>query len=153
MKAFLKENFIYILILIFACLIFILWGRVICAQFVQNTSCESLNSTEARVRCLENFGWNVDETSETSENVFIPREFDDVYKRYNKIQKLSGFNLENYKGKAVKRYTFRVLNFPDHEKEEVFVNILVYEEKLIGGDCMTVALDGFMLPLDRRFID
>ena len=153
MKAFLKENFIYILILIFAGLVFILWGRVIYAQFAESGACENLSSTEARVRCLESFGWEVDETSETLENVFIPEKLDDVYKRYNKIQKLSGFDLEKYTGKAVKRYTFRALNFPNSVKEEVFVNILVFNGKLIGGDCMTVALDGFMLPLDRRFID
>ncbi len=153
MKSFLKENLIHILILILAGLVFILWGRVIYAQFSKGAICENLNTTEARIKCIESYGWEADETSETSENVFIPKEFDDVYMRYNKIQKLSGFDIEKYRGKAVTRYTFRVLNFPDRSEAEVFVNILVYEGKLIGGDCMTVALDGFMLPLDRRFID
>ena len=153
MKAFFKENLIYILFLILAGLVFILWGRVIYAQFTQNAVHENLYTTEARVRAIKSFGWEVDTTSETGENVFIPYEFDDVYNRYNKIQKLSGFDLENYQGKAVKRYTFRVLNFPNHPEEDVLVNILVYDGRLIGGDCMTVALDGFMLPLDRRFTD
>ena len=153
MKSFIKENLIYILVLILAGLLFILWSRVTYSRALNETVCENLVTPDARAKCIESFGWEVDETSETSENVFIPEKLDDVYKRYNKIQKLSGFDLEKYRGKAVKRYTFRVLNFPDHPKEEVFVNILVYDGKLIGGDCMTVALDGFMLPLDRRFID
>ena len=34
----------------------------------------------------------------------------DVYKSYNEIQKAQGMNLEKYRGKIVKRYTFDIVN-------------------------------------------
>ena len=82
--------------------------------------------------------------------VSIPENFDEVYQNYNEIQKKAGFDLEKYRGKNVWRYTFRVLNF-DHEKN-VFANILMYDNKIIGGDIMNPALDGFMYPLNFKKI-
>lgn len=153
MKSFLKENFTHILFLILVGLVLILWGRLIAGEFITNAATRGLNTTQDRVRCAESYGWQVDPTSETQENVYIPQEFDDVYNRYNRLQRMCGFDLYKYRGKGVIRYTFRVLNFPGAEDAEVFVNILVYDGKMIGGDCMTVALDGFMVPIDRRFLD
>ena len=153
MKSFLKENFTHILFLILVGLVLILWGRLIAGEFITNAATRGLNTTQDRVRCAESYGWQVDPTSETQENVYIPQEFDDVYNRYNRLQRMCGFDLYKYRGKGVIRYTFRALNFPWSEDAEVFVNILVYDGKMIGGDCMTVALDGFMVPIDRRFLD
>ena len=152
MKRFLKDNLLHVLFLIFAGLMLILWGRLLLCEFSVTCATENLTTQEARVRCTAYYGWQVDATSETKETVYIPSEFDAVYTRYNKLQKMCGFDLLNYRGKGVVRYTYRALNFPNHADSEVFINLLVYEGKLIGGDCMTVALDGFMLPLDRRFV-
>ena len=153
MKSFLKENFTHILFLVLVGLVLILWGRLIAGEFITNAATRGLNTTQDRVRCAESYGWQVDPTSETQENVYIPQEFDDVYNRYNRLQRMCGFDLYKYRRKGVIRYTFRALNFPGAEDAEVFVNILVYDGKMIGGDCMTVALDGFMVPIDRRFLD
>lgn len=152
MKSFLKENYVHILFLILAGLIFILWGRLIMNEFFISAATRGLYTTEDRIRCVQSYGWQVDPMSETEEKVYIPEEFDDVYIRYNRLQKMCGFDLSKYRGKGVVRYTFRALNFPGAEDAEVFVNILVYDGKMIGGDCMTVALDGFMVPIDRRFL-
>lgn len=151
MKKFLKENQNYILFLIFAGLVLIFWARVLVAQFCISLATQNLHTTQDRTRCASYFGWQVDKTSETHETIYIPEEFDNVYARYNALQKLSGFDLSAYKGKGVTRYTYRVLNFPNGD-HEAFLNLLVYNGTLIGGDCMTVALDGIMLPLDRRSI-
>ena len=152
MKSFFKENLTHILFLILLGLVLVLWGKLALDALAQNTAIYGLDSTEKRVKCIESYGWEVDETSETKEKVYIPKEFDDVYKRYNKIQKMSGFDLTKYRGSSVIRYTFRVLNFPYNEEAEAFVNIFVYENKMIAGDCLTVALDGLLLPIDRRCI-
>lgn len=151
MKSFIKDNLIHILFLILVGLVLILWGRLIMDEFIANAATCGLYTTEDRVRCAESFGWQVDPTGETWENVYIPLEFDDVYNRYNRLQRMCGFDLYKYRGKGVVRYTFRVLNFPEAEAADVFINILVYDGSMIGGDCMTTAIDGFMLPVDRRF--
>lgn len=153
MKTFVKENLINILLLIFLGLCLILWGRIIVSDFLDDANKSAIETREDRVRCLRNYGWEVDITSETEEKIYIPMEFDAVYKRYNDLQKMCGFDLEKYKGESVLKYTFRVTNFPEHENAEVFVNLLIKDGKMIGGDCFTVALDGFMLPIDRRHLD
>lgn len=152
MKQFFKENIHSILFLILAGLVLIFWGRLILGEFSQSAANKNLSSTEDRVRCLSYYGWQVDAASETQETVYIPQELDSVWQRYNELQKLCGFDLSAYRGRSAMRYTFRALNFPGMEDAEVFVNLLVCEGTLIGGDCMTVALDGFMLPLDIRSV-
>ena len=77
--------------------------------------------------------------------VVIPAEFSSVYDNYNRLQKQAGFDLEPYKGCSVMRYTYSLGDFP--ADEYVVINLLVTEEKIIGGDISSRRLDGFMLPL------
>lgn len=150
MKQFLKENVFAVLFVILLGLVFLLWGRLLFSEFFVHATQRNLETTADRVRCVQAFGWQVDETSESTETVYIPQTFDAVWERYNSLQKMSGFDLAPYQGTSAKRYTYRALNFPGAEDAEVFVHILLSGDALIGGDCMTVALDGFMLPLDIR---
>ena len=69
--------------------------------------------------------------------------------KYNDLQKSQGFDLEEYAGKTVERYTFRLNNYPE-VKSEVFANVLVFNGKIIGGDICTAALDGFMQGFDAN---
>ena len=50
---------------------------------------------------------------EISEQI-IPEEFDDVFLMYNDLQQSQGFDLENYKGKSVKRYSYLAKKFVPH---------------------------------------
>ncbi len=93
-------------------------------------------------------GWVIDETPIEKAEVDIPLQFDSVYNEYNRLQNQAGFDLTNYKGEKVTRYTFSVKNFDG--AEGVRANVLVYKGKIIGGDLMTVAIDGFMIPLTKR---
>lgn len=86
-----------------------------------------------------------DKKPEISE-IFIPEKFDAVYSEYNDIQKQAGYNIEDYKGKKVTKYTYTVSNFDSDET--VIVNVLVYKKSIIGGDISSTELDGFVLPLD-----
>ena len=85
--------------------------------------------------------------AETTE-ISIPEEFSDVYENYNTLQKQAGFDLSNYKGCLVTRYTYCLADFP--ADEYVVANILVKDEKIIGGDISSRRLDGFMLPLEAK---
>ena len=80
--------------------------------------------------------------------VTVPAVFDDVYVNYNRLQNQAGFDLSEYAGKKLVRYTFEVKNF--HDIEGVRINVLIYQGKVVGGDIMTIAIDGFMLPLTKR---
>ena len=65
--------------------------------------------------------------------VKIPRGSDEVFDRYNELQKSQGYDLSKYAGKKVMRYVYQVNNFPD-AKEPVYATLLVYKDLIIGGD-------------------
>ena len=73
----------------------------------------------------------------------IPSEFDTVYTGYNDIQKEQGLNLAKYKGKEVVRYTYSITNYENYEGV-VYINLLVYRNKIIGGDVCSADASGFI---------
>ena len=103
----------------------------------------SAKTNEERISYLKTFGWNVEEEACEIVEVAIPSEFDDVYQQYNELQKKQNFDLEPYRGKRVKRYSYEVLNYPG-ETENIRANLLVYNDQIIGGDVCSLKLDGFM---------
>ncbi len=100
-------------------------------------------TNEQRINYLKQFGWEVKEEPSEIVEVAIPTEFNDVYEKYNVIQKKQGFDLSAYRGKSVKRWTYDVTNYPDN-RPNVKANILVFDGKVIGGDICSLELDGFM---------
>lgn len=108
---------------------------------------ESLHAAtnEQRIAFLTQYGWEVSQEPVEVKEIVIPETFGDVYNNYNKIQTEQGFELTDYQGKSVKRWTYTVTNYPGYEEKEcVLANILVYEDKVIGGDICSTELDGFM---------
>lgn len=96
-----------------------------------------------RIAFLADFGWECDENDETVKNSVIPEEFDEVFQSYNELQKSQGYDLSNFKGKSVKIYSIRVLNYPENS-EYVYASLTVCDDKIIGGDIHSTALNGFM---------
>ena len=88
----------------------------------------SARTDEERIEFLNSFGWEVQPQPAEVMELTIPETFDGVYKEYNE--------------KRVKRWTYEITNYPD--EPQVVANLLVYEDKIIGGDVSTVRLDGFM---------
>ena len=102
-----------------------------------------VKTNEQRLAFTKSFGWEVQEDPAEVLEVIIPKEFDEVYEQYNTIQKKQGCDLAKYAGKRVKRYSYLVTNYPQAQNE-VRLNILVYKDKVIGGDVCSLQLDGFM---------
>lgn len=98
---------------------------------------------EQRIAFLESFGWEVEAEESEIVEVVVPKEFDDVMKQYNELQKKQGCNLEKYAGKRCKRYTYVITNYPG-QTEHIRANILIYNGKIIGGDICSLELEGFM---------
>ena len=90
---------------------------------------------------LAQFGWTVDGANVKCVTVTIPSEFDKVYEEYNAIQKDEGLNLEKYAGKSVKRFTYTVKNYG--ADTTVLANLLIYKNKVIGGDISSSDPNGF----------
>lgn len=100
-------------------------------------------NNEQRIRFLKQFGWEVSAEPTEIVEVAIPTEFNDVYENYNNLQKKQGFDLSAYRGKSVKRWTYDVTNYPEN-RPHVKANLLVYDNKIIGGDICSLELNGFM---------
>lgn len=92
---------------------------------------------------LSQFGWEVEAEPTEVKSVTVPTEFDKVFAAYNEMQKSLGLNLNKYKGKEVTRYTFAVTNYPDYEGT-VYANVLVYRNRVIGGDICSADVSGFV---------
>lgn len=99
-------------------------------------------TNEERLAFLRSFGWEPDETPAETQEVRIPKEFNDVFTRYNELQKSQGYDLTSYAGKAVKRYVYRMTNHPDGQDR--YATLLVYRNEIIGGDVTGMGQDKVM---------
>ena len=113
------------------------------AEPVMGTS--NSEKDEIAARFMRTLGYEVGVRIEI-QTIIIPAVFDNTYKNYNALQKEGGFDLTKYRGKKVLRCTY---SLPDYstEVDGVRVNLLFSADTIIGGDIMTVDVDGFMLPL------
>ncbi len=110
---------------------------------------ERIKSNEDRINFIKQFGWEVDPDAIKEQEVLIPKEFDKIFAAYNEIQRGQGLDLSTFKKKNVMRYTYTVTNYPDYEGE-VYINILVYRNTVIGGDVCSADVNGFVHGFERR---
>ena len=108
-----------------------------------NVNFNKIKTNDDRIDFLEQFGWTVQENAIEEKKVSIPSEFDKIMLSYNEFQRDMGLDLAKYKGKEVMRYTYEVTNYPDYEGR-VYANLLVYRNKVIGGDICSADAQGFL---------
>ena len=118
----------------------------------QTTTTVNLSSNDARVDYLNALGWEVHAAPAESGQVRIPKESSEVYDRYNDLQKKQGFDLRQYAGKTVQRYVYKVTNYPN-ATEPVYATLLIYKNKVIGGDIVNTAPTGAIQGLQKSADD
>ncbi len=106
---------------------------------------------EQRLAFISQFGWDVEKDPVEVSEIIVPTEFDEVYEKYNEIQKAQNLDMSLYAGKRVKRWTYAVNNYPGYEarKNVIQLSLLVYEGTVVGGDVCSIELGGFMHGFDR----
>lgn len=106
----------------------------------------TVKDAASKIAFISQFGWQVNEDPIEVTEVIIPEEFNESYEKYNDIQKEQGLDLSEYKGQRVKRWTYEITNYPDSDADEgvIRINLLIYKDKVIGGDVCSTELDGFM---------
>lgn len=102
-----------------------------------------VRTEQDRLDYLEHFGWQVSPDPTSVEELMMPEEFDQRYQEYLLLQSGQGFDLTQYTGKRVKRYTYQILNYPTGETG-VSLHLLVYKHTVIGGEVLSPTLDGFL---------
>lgn len=104
---------------------------------------DKIKTNEDRIAFLKQFGWEVTATPLEEQNITIPSEFDKVFTGYNELQKKQGLDLSKYKKKDMVRYTYQITNYSDYDGT-VYANILVYKNKVVGGDICSSDISGFV---------
>lgn len=109
---------------------------------------KNINTMQDQISFLKQFGWDVEEEAKNIEQVTIPIKFDPVFEKYNEMQIKEGLDLKKYKGKTVKKYTFLVNN---HDYDGVvYANLLIYKDRVIGGDISSAISGGFTHGLSKE---
>ena len=103
---------------------------------------KNIETNDDRIEFLKLYGWEVQPEAIEIIEVTIPKEFDNIYEKYNQMQISEGLDLEKYKGKSVKRYTYLVSNY-DYDGT-VYANLIIYKDRVIGGDVCSAKTDGFV---------
>lgn len=127
-----------------AALIFTLGGRAVTAS----AEVKNIRSNDDRLAYLGGLGWQVSPQPIATEELLIPKEFDDSYAGYLKLQEDQGFDLSQYCGKRVKRYTYQLTNYPTQD-EPVQIALLIYKNRVVGGQIQSSSgsfLHGLAMP-------
>ena len=115
------------------------------------TTAAPVTNNDARVDFLKAFGWDVTTSPTESGQVRIPEQSNEVFDRYNALQKSQGYDLSAYAGKTVMRYVYKVNNYPG-ATAPVYATLLVYKNQVIGGDVTDTSAKGavrsFKMPRD-----
>lgn len=125
-------------------LAFTLSGKAVSAS----AEVKRIKNNDDRLAYLNGLGWQVSEQPIATEELLIPEEFDGSYQDYLKLQAGQGFDLTQYCGKRVKRYTYQLTNYPS-QAEPVQIALLVYKNRVIGGQIQSSSgsfLHGLTLP-------
>lgn len=110
---------------------------------------DKIKTESDRASFLSQFGYTVEAQPIEKAEVRIPKEFDRVFAAYNDLQKGEGLDLGRYKGKTVTRYTYKVTNYEGYS-DTVYANLLVYKNKVIGGDICSADPAGFAHGFTKR---
>ena len=102
-----------------------------------------VKNLEAQQDFLRELGWEAKLIDAETSEVIIPEDFDEIYQKYNAIQQQHDLDLLKYRGKKAMKYVYLVANHPSGATN-VRVNLLVYKNKVVGGDVCALGLEGFM---------
>lgn len=102
-----------------------------------------IKTNDDRVSFLNGFGYKVKTEPREVVEVVVPEHFDSVYESYNELQRAQGLNLKKYAGKKLTRYTYELVEY-DTNGKIVYANLLVYKNKIVGGDICSLDGEGFI---------
>lgn len=118
----------------------------ICASRILSVKYSFIDGSteEKRIEYIRKIGHEADEKGISSKEILIPAKFTDVYREYNRLQKQSGFDLAQYKGRKATVYSYPLCG------SEKILNLIVYKGEIIGGDICSPSFNGEMKPLPHK---
>ena len=113
-------------------------------EFGGKKLCLEISGPQDALNAAVFFGADTNSSSVSCEHVRIPMNFNNMYIKYNELQKDFGSDLEKYKGKDCLKYS---ISSAENEVSGVTYTLLVYDNRLIGGDISSNDFDGEMTGL------
>lgn len=101
-----------------------------------------LSTNEDRIAYLQSLGWDVEPEPVETLQFLLPDTLEEPYLSYNELQLTQGFDLTQYVGKQVTRYTYTVTNHPQCP-QGVQANLYVCDQLPVAGDILCAGADGF----------
>ena len=105
-----------------------------------------LETNADRLAYLAGWGWEVEEEPVETLQFLLEVPLQEPYLSYNVLQRSQGFDLEEWAGKPLYRYTYSVTNYPGG-REGVQVNLYICEGLPVAGDVFCSGAEGFRNPL------
>lgn len=115
---------------------------VLAGCFADKEDTITLVDTTAMVEYLQELGWQVESDPIETLDLQLPQQLTESWGDYAAMQDEQGFPFTDYAGQPIRRYTFRVTNYPGVESG-VQVNLYLCEDVLIGGDVVATGKGGF----------
>lgn len=98
---------------------------------------------EQRTEYLASLGWEASPKPIETLEFSLPSPLNQAYEAYNELQQRQGFDLSNYAGMQVKRYSYTILNYPG-KPDQVQADLYLCGDTIIGGDILYGGEDGFV---------
>ena len=108
----------------------------------------NVTTNESRIAYLASCGWEVNPQPTETQEVLIPEEMNDVFLKYNELQRSQGFDLSRFAGQKVKRFVYSVTNYSG-TTEPVYATLLIADGAVVGGDITLTAGTGQMHALRK----
>lgn len=105
-----------------------------------------VKTNEDRLAFISQFIPEIAGEAKESVSFSIPENFDRIMLAYNEIQKAQGLDITKYKNKKVTRYTYEIASYEDYDAP-VYINLIVYRNKVIACDISSADPNGFVKPL------
>lgn len=115
---------------------------VLAGCFADKEETITLVDTTAMVEYLQGLGWQVESDPIETLDLQLPQQLTESWGDYAAMQDEQGFSFTDYAGQPIRRYTFRVTNYPGVESG-VQANLYLCEDVLIGGDIVATGKGGF----------
>ena len=107
---------------------------------------DGVKTNDDRLKFISQFINGVSGEPSESVTFSVPESFDRILLSYNEIQKSQGLDITKYKNKKVTRYTYELDKWGEDEVP-VFINLIVYRNKVIACDISSQDPTGFVKPL------
>ena len=108
---------------------------------------DGIRTETDRLGFLSALGYRATGDAKSTVEYTLPATLDAVLLGYNEVQKEQGFDLSDYTGKKLTRYTYEIENYEGYEGK-VYANLITYRDRIVGADLTgTGEGKGFVKPL------